>query len=91
MACGCGKDACGCAAPQEILLQDEHGQVHTFFVSDRLTVGDRQYVLAVSLEEEERYALLKVIRGADGREYLTNIPDEAEWNELQQALLQLAR
>ncbi|MCL6517248.1 DUF1292 domain-containing protein [Alicyclobacillus sp.] len=91
MACACGKDSCGCAAPQEIWLQDEQGQLHAFYVSDRLTLGDRTYVLAVSLEAEEQYALLKVVPGPDGQERLTNIPDEAEWNELQQALLQMSR
>lgn len=86
MGCACGKDSCGCSAPQLVYMKDESGETHGFYVTDRLEVESRKYAFLVSAETEDQYALLRVETDAEGREYMVNISDEDEWNHLQQTL-----
>jgi hypothetical protein len=87
MGCACGKDTCGCGeAPQMVYLQDEAGIAHPFYIGERLQVESQEYAFLVSTEENEQYALLRINHDKDGREYMTNIEDEAEWQQLQTTL-----
>ncbi len=80
MACACGKEgSCGCQAPIEILLKDETGGVHSFFITDKLQVDNRSYVFAVNAEDTMQYTLLRVFYDIDGNQQFVNITDEAEW------------
>jgi uncharacterized protein YrzB (UPF0473 family) len=87
MGCACGKDTCGCGeAPKMVFLQDEEGVAHPFYLSERLEVASRTYAFLVSTEETEQYALLRIEQDEHGNEYMQNIRDEDEWNQIQQTL-----
>ena len=88
MACSCGKDSCGCSIPQVVSLRDESGTVHSFYISDRVTVMHREYVLLSGVDDSELVALLRVEPQADGTEQYQNIDSEAEWTMLQETLFQ---
>lgn len=88
MACSCGKDTCGCSIPQVVSLRDESGAVHSFYISDRVTVMQQEYVLLSGLENSDLVALLRVERQADGTEHYRNIESDAEWMMLQETLFQ---
>ncbi|MCL6593054.1 MAG: DUF1292 domain-containing protein, partial [Alicyclobacillus sp.] len=81
MGCTCGQETCGCTPLPAIQLLDESGQVHTFYVTDRIELHGQAYVLAYD-PADGQCALLKVVRAADGSERLCNISDESEWDAL---------
>ncbi|MCF8564099.1 DUF1292 domain-containing protein [Alicyclobacillus tolerans] len=86
MSCSCGKDSCGCSTtPKVIHLLDDLGNMHPFYIADRLFLANQRYVYVVSLEDDQS-TLLKVMEDADGNESYLNIPDEAEWKEIEVAL-----
>ncbi len=86
MACACGGEgSCSCQAPEEVLLQDESGELHSFYVADRLELDGQKYVFLAGLESADEVALLKVIEDEFGRVRYRNIESEQEWERLQQA------
>lgn len=86
MACACGKETCGCSAPELVYLMDEQGATHTLVISERLTIQQRDYVFAVNPEDNDEVALLKVSLRPDGRVSYENITDDEEWAELEATL-----
>lgn len=65
---------------------DEQGMPHEFYIADRLRAGDDQYVFLVSLENNEQYALLRVVTNELGEETYENIQNELEWERIQREL-----
>jgi Protein of unknown function (DUF1292) len=86
VACACGKETCGCSAPELVYLLDELGETHTLVITERLTVHNQEYVFAVHPEDNEVVALLKVHQNFDGSLAYLNITDDAEWAELEASL-----
>jgi hypothetical protein len=85
MACACGgQGTCSCQAPEELMLQDEQGQLHAFYVADRLELDGQKYVFLSGVESADEVALLKVIEDGGSVRY-SNIEDEGEWAKLQHA------
>jgi hypothetical protein len=83
VACSCGNNSCSCQAPVTLHLQDEHGNLHPFYLADKLQIADREYAFAVSLENANQYALLRVEVDETGETRYHNIVDEAEWAEIE--------
>lgn len=88
MACSCGSDTCGCSVPQVVYLRDETGEAHSFYITDRIEVEHKEYVLLAGVEEADLMALLRVEKQEDGSEQYLNIESEAEWATLQEVLVQ---
>lgn len=86
MACSCGKDTCGCSAPEMVYLKDEAGLLHSFYISDKVNVNQQEYVLLAGVEEADLMAILRAIPQADGSVQYANIQSETEWAMLQEAL-----
>ena len=85
-SCGSGGGSCSCTDPKTLQLQDEYGQVHAFYLSDRVIIHEKRYVFAVDLEDSERYALLRVELDREGKETYSNIQNEQEWGEIEEYL-----
>ncbi|MGI9952980.1 DUF1292 domain-containing protein [Moorellaceae bacterium AZ2] len=69
-----------------ILLRDEEGQEHEFFVVDILEVDDEEYaVLLPVVDSSEEAIVLKIGRDEEGREVLYEIDDEEEWERVAEA------
>jgi uncharacterized protein YrzB (UPF0473 family) len=90
MGCACGKEgSCGCQAPIEILLRDEAGVAHAFYITDKLNVNNQEYVFAVNAEDTMQYTLLRATYDAQGRQQLSNIVDEEEWAAIEESFASL--
>ena len=86
MGCACGKEgSCGCQAPIEILLRDEAGVPHAFYITDKLYVNNQEYVFAVNAEDTMQYTLLRSTYDEQGRQQFSNIMDEAEWATIEES------
>lgn len=85
MSCSCGKDTCNCAEPETVMLQDEDGTVHPFYVSSRIEANHQPYIFLVSIEDDTQYALLRVETDNKGASVYRNIEDEAEWAAIEEA------
>jgi len=68
---------------EPIILVDEEGGEHEFYLIDTLTVADAQYVVLAPAEEDEEnegeVVILKIAVDEEGNEVFSEIEDDEEW------------
>jgi uncharacterized protein YrzB (UPF0473 family) len=69
-----------------VILTDDDGNEHEFIIVDVMTHNDKNYAILVPNDEAEGDAVIFRLEEAEnGEEYLVDIEDDTEWNEVVKA------
>ncbi len=86
--CDCGEDDCDCNEADGVLtFTDEEGKDVEFQVLDTITVGEKEYLVVLPLDEENKEeddqgVVILEIKEEDGEEVYDTVVDEEEGNKV---------